>query len=90
MIKKLIDGIKRTKAPIVVGLDPMLSYIPDTIKDEVFREQGETLEAAAEIIYRFNKGIVEATCDIIPAVNLRAGNYLQLRQNLVGVLRPLK
>ena len=64
MIKKLIDGIKRTKAPIVVGLDPMLSYIPDTIKNEVFREQGETLEAAAEIIYRFNKGIVEATCDM--------------------------
>ena len=77
MIKKLIDGIKRTKAPIVVGLDPMLSYIPDTIKDEVFREQGETLEAAAEIIYRFNKGIVEATCDIIPAVKPQIDMYEQ-------------
>ena len=77
MIKKLIEGIKRTKAPIVVGLDPMLSYIPDTIKDEVFREQGETLEAAAEIIYRFNKGIVEATCDLIPAVKPQIAMYEQ-------------
>ena len=77
MINKLIAGIKRTKAPIVVGLDPMLSYIPDTIKDEVFKEQGETLEAAAEIIFRYNKGIVEATYDIIPAVKPQIAMYEQ-------------
>ncbi len=77
MIKKLIDGIKKTQAPIVVGLDPMLSYIPDTVKDEVFKEQGETLEAAAEIIYRFNKEIVEAVYDLIPAVKPQIAMYEQ-------------
>ena len=36
MINKLIDNIKKTGAPIVVGLDPMLSYIPDHVKDAAF------------------------------------------------------
>lgn len=48
MINKLILNIKRTKAPIVVGLDPMLSYIPEHIKAAAFAEFGETLEGAAE------------------------------------------
>lgn len=77
MIKKLIEGIRKTEAPIVVGLDPMLAFVPDAIKEEVFKEQGETLEAAAEIIYRFNKGIVEAVYDVIPAVKPQIAMYEQ-------------
>ena len=73
MIGKLVENIKKTNAPIVVGLDPMLSFVPDHIKKEVFSEYGETLEAAAEIIYRFNVGIVEACADLIPAVKPHLG-----------------
>ena len=68
---------KKTNAPIVVGLDPMLSFVPDHIKKEVFSEYGETLEAAAEIIYRFNVGIVEACADLIPAVKPQIAMYEQ-------------
>ena len=67
MINKLISNIRKTNAPIVVGLDPMLNYIPEHIQKKAFAEFGETLEGAAEAIWQYNKGIVDATCDLIPA-----------------------
>ena len=48
MINKLVEKIKKTGAPIVVGLDPMLGYIPQHVQDKAFAEFGETLEGAAE------------------------------------------
>ena len=77
MINKLVENIKRTGAPIVVGLDPMLSYIPDHIKEEAYAKFGETLEGAAEAIWQFNKGIVDATYDLIPAVKPQVAMYEQ-------------
>ena len=68
MINKLISNIRKTNAPIVVGLDPMLNYIPEHIQKKAFAEFGETLEGAAEAIWQYNKGIVDATFDLIPAV----------------------
>ena len=68
MINKLIEKIRKTNAPIVVGLDPMLSYIPSHIQEKAFQEYGETLEGAAEAIWQYNKGIVDAVYDLIPAV----------------------
>ena len=59
MIRKLIDGIKKTGAPIVVGLDPMLKFVPEYIRQEAFSEFGETLEGAAEAVWRYNKGLVD-------------------------------
>ena len=32
MIDQLVSNIKKTGAPIVVGLDPMLSYIPEHVQ----------------------------------------------------------
>ena len=49
MINQLIANIKKTGAPIVVGLDPMLKYIPEHIQKKAFTEFGETLEGAAEV-----------------------------------------
>ena len=46
MINKLIEKIRKTNAPIVVGLDPMLNYIPKHIQENAFAEFGETLEGA--------------------------------------------
>lgn len=77
MINKLVEKIKKTNAPIVVGLDPMLNYIPKHIQDQAFAEFGETLEGAAEAIWQFNKGIVDATCDLIPAVKPQIAMYEQ-------------
>ena len=77
MINKLISNIRKTNAPIVVGLDPMLNYIPEHIKKKAFAEFGETLEGAAEAIWQYNKGIVDATCDLIPAVKPQIAMYEQ-------------
>lgn len=77
MINKLVDKIQRTKAPIVVGLDPMLSYVPEHIQKKAFDEFGETLEGAAEAIWQFNKEIVDKTYDLIPAVKPQIAMYEQ-------------
>ena len=77
MIDKLVANIKKTNAPVVVGLDPMLSYIPASILNQAMEEYGETLEAAGEAIWVYNKGIVDATYDLIPAVKPQIAMYEQ-------------
>ena len=77
MINKLVEEIKKKNAPIVVGLDPMLNYVPQQIQKAAFEEYGETLEGAAEAIWQFNKGIVDATYDLIPAVKPQIAMYEQ-------------
>ncbi len=77
MINKLIKKIEMNRAPIVVGLDPMLDYIPEQVKVKAFSEFGESLEGAAEAIWQFNKAIVDATFDIIPAVKPQIAMYEQ-------------
>ena len=77
MINKLIRKIQETGAPIVVGLDPMLNYVPEHIQKKAFAEFGETLEGAAEAIWQFNKEIVDKTYDLIPAVKPQIAMYEQ-------------
>ena len=77
MINQLVANIKKTGAPIVVGLDPMLNYIPEQVQKKAFAEYGETLEGAAEAIWQFNKEIVDKTYDLIPAVKPQIALYEQ-------------
>ncbi len=77
MIQQLIEKIQKTKAPICVGLDPMLSYVPEHVKAKAFKEHGETLEGAAEAIWQFNKEIVDHTWDLIPSVKPQIAMYEQ-------------
>lgn len=77
MINKLVAKIRKTKAPIVVGLDPMLSYVPEHIQKKAFAEYGETLVGAAEAIWQFNKEIIDNTWDLIPAVKPQIAMYEQ-------------
>ena len=77
MINVLVDKIRKTNAPIVVGLDPMLDYIPGYLLDSVFDALGETPEGAAEAIWQYNKGIIDAVYDLIPAVKPQIAMYEQ-------------
>lgn len=77
MIDKLVEKIKKTGAPIEVGLDPMLDYVPEFVKQKAYAEFGETLEGAAEAIWQFNKAIIDATYDLIPAVKPQIAMYEQ-------------
>ncbi len=77
MINKLVDKIKKTGAPIVVGLDPMMKFVPEHIKKAAFEAKGETLEGAAEAIWMYNKEIIDKTYDLIPAVKPQIAMYEQ-------------
>ena len=77
MINKLISKIKATNAPIVVGLDPMMKFVPEHIQKKAFRDCGETLEGAAEAIWQYNKEIIDHTFDLIPAVKPQVAMYEQ-------------
>ena len=77
MINRLIGKIKKTGAPIVVGLDPTMKFVPEHIRQAAFAEYGETLEGAGEAVWQFNKGIVDAVCDLVPAVKPQIAMYEQ-------------
>ena len=74
----LQDKIRAMKNPTVVGLDPKPEYVPPQMRKECYDQYGETLEGAAEAIYRFNCGLMDALCDIVPAVKPQAAYYERL------------
>lgn len=78
MINKLVEKIRKTKAPIVVGLDPTLSFVPEHLLKQSYAAYGETLEGAADAVWQFNKGIIDNICDLIPAVKPQIALYEQL------------
>ncbi len=77
MIDKLIKKIKEKDAPIVVGLDPMLDYIPEFILEDAFASCGKNLQGVSEAIWQYNKGIIDAVCDLVPAVKPQIAMYEQ-------------
>ena len=88
MTSKLVKRIKETGAPIVVGLDPQMSFIPEHILEASVKERGETLDAAGEAFFEFNKGIIDAVKDIVPAVKPQIAMYE--RYGLPGVASYLR
>lgn len=74
-LDRLMEKIVETQNPTVVGLDPKLDYVPEYIRNEAFGEDGYTLKAAGKALFRFNKGIIDAICDIVPAIKPQAAYY---------------
>ena len=74
-MKRLIEKIAQMQNPSVVGLDSLLDYIPQHIKDEQFATYGDTFDAAAQSILEYNKAIIDQICDIVPAVKPQAAYY---------------
>lgn len=74
-LDRLIRKIVEKQNPTVAGLDPKLAYIPEYIKAEAYAKYGKTLEGAAEALWVFNKGLIDALCDIVPAVKPQAAYY---------------
>ena len=77
-IDTLTGKIATMRNPTVAGLDPRIEYIPDDIMSRHISEKGETLLAAADAFLEFNKGLVDALCDIVPAVKLQSACYEML------------
>lgn len=74
----LQEKIIRMKNPTVVGLDPKPEYVPEHIRKASYEQFGETLEGAADAIFQFNKGLIDALCDVVPAVKPQSAYYERL------------
>lgn len=72
---RLIKAIVKTQNPTVAGLDPKLDYIPDYIRESAYAKYGKNLEGASEALFEFNKGLIDALYDIVPAVKPQAAYY---------------
>ena len=71
MMDKLINKIQEMQNPTVIGLDPRYEMIPEFIKNKYEKN----LEGVAEAILEFNKKIIDAVYDIIPAVKPQIAFY---------------
>ena len=74
-LDRLIEKIEQTQNPTVAGLDPKLDFIPEYIKKKCFEKHGETLKGAAKALWEFNKELIDALYDIVPAVKPQAAYY---------------
>ena len=72
---RLIKRIDELHNPSVAGLDPRLEYVPQFIQDASFVKLGHTLEAAADAILQFNKALIDALYDVVPAIKPQAAYY---------------
>ena len=75
MIRKLNEAILRTGAPIVVGLDPTMKLIPPQILKKHLDERGECPEAVADAMTEYNRGLIDAVADLVPAVKPQIAMY---------------
>lgn len=71
----LIEKIRQKNNPTVMGLDPVLDYIPQYIRDKAVAEFGDTFKAAGEAIFEFNKGLIDAAAELVPAVKPQSAFY---------------
>ena len=72
---RLIKAIAEKQNPTVAGLDPKLDYIPNYIKQAAFSRYGKNLDGAAAALLEYNKGLIDALYDIVPAVKPQAAYY---------------
>lgn len=70
-IDRLIDKIKETGNPTVMGLDPRYEMLPECVTNKF----PKTLEGAAQAIIEYNKALIDETCDIIPAIKPQIAFY---------------
>lgn len=74
-LDRLIEAIAEKQNPTVAGLDPKLDYIPAYIREASYEKYGKTLEGAADALLTFNKGLIDALYDIVPAVKPQCAYY---------------
>jgi orotidine-5'-phosphate decarboxylase len=74
----LQEKIREKKNPTVAGLDARIEYVPEHIRKEAFEKYGVGLKGAVEAIWQFNVGLIDALCDIVPAVKPQSAYYENL------------
>jgi len=72
---RLIEKIVKLQNPTVAGLDPALDLVPEFLKQHCYKEHGENLKGAAQAVFEFNKGLIDALYDVVPAVKPQLAFY---------------
>ena len=85
----LQDKIKAKKNPTVAGLDARVEYVPPFILKKHMDRHGETLEAAAQAVLEFDKGLIDALADVVPAVKPQSAYFEMLGWRGMRVLEEL-
>jgi len=86
---RLTDKIRETGNPTVMGLDPMLDYVPESIRRQATLELTDPAEAAGLALYLFNQQLMDAVADLIPAVKPQFAYYEQYGvPGLVALQKP--
>lgn len=71
----LINKIKEKSNPSVAGLDPKVEYVPQFIREKAYAKYGRNIKGATEAIWEFNKGLIDALYDVVPAVKPQSAFY---------------
>ena len=74
----LQDKIKAKKNPTVAGLDARVEHVPPSILKKHMDRHGQTLEAAAGAVLEFDKGLIDALADVVPAVKPQSAYFEML------------
>ena len=74
-MKRLVDAVRAKQNPTVAGLDPRLDYLPEFLKEKAYAAYGKTLEGAAAAVLEYNKALIDAMYDIVPAIKPQAAYY---------------
>lgn len=72
---RLTDRISVLSNPTVLGLDPLAEYVPEEMLQYWGKEIEDKSMATAMAIYDFNRMLIDATCDIIPAIKPQFAYY---------------
>ena len=75
IMDKLYKRISELKNPTVAGLDTRIEYLPESFVAEILPEGIRSFEDAAEAVYQYNVRLVDALCDIVPAVKVQVAYY---------------
>ena len=71
IIDQLIEKIKMMKNPTVIGLDSRYEMLPKCVKEKY----PKTLEGVGQSIIEYNKALIDAIYDIIPAIKPQIAFY---------------
>lgn len=74
LVDHLIERIIALKSPVVVGLDPVVESIPKFYYER-YVDNSNSLEAVGNVIFDFNKDVIDAIHEYVPAVKPQIAYY---------------
>ncbi len=70
-IDRLIEKIKETNNPTVIGVDTRYDMVPDCVKNKYFKD----IKGMCSAMLEYSKALIDSTYDIIPAVKLQSAYF---------------